>query len=358
MATLTSKTMPKRKETFASSLLTWFDAHGRKDLPWQHPLDPYRVWVSEIMLQQTQVKTVLNYFAPFMKSFPTVAALAKAEQDDVLTHWAGLGYYARARNLHHAAKTVVSDFNGKMPDTTTALESLKGIGKSTAAAIASIAYGQSTAILDGNVKRVLARIHAIDTWPGERHTEKHMWTLAQDFMPSTRCGDYTQAIMDLGATLCTRSKPDCLSCPVQAFCRAYATEAVDQHPVSKPSKKLPERSTTMHIIINQHGEVLLYKRPDKGIWGGLWSLPESNTDNALAIPAHISIADSPSQALEQFRHTFSHYHLDITPHINMVSQPHPVEDDKAWIWVPTDAPKVGLPAPVSKIFKTLNTSIL
>lgn len=253
--------------TFQRRLLKWFDTHGRKSLPWQIDKTPYRVWISEIMLQQTQVATVIPYFVKFMRQFPDVASLAEAHEDEVLHLWAGLGYYSRARNLQRAAKMVMADFDGRFPGTLETLQRLPGIGPSTAGAIMSIAYQQPAAILDGNVKRVLARIHAITQPINEKRTEEWLWDLAVEYTPNKRVADYTQAIMDLGATLCTRSKPNCKACPFAAECKAYAADLVNQIPAKKAAAKIPTREATF-LIIRCEDRVLLHKRPPSGICGG------------------------------------------------------------------------------------------
>ncbi len=296
---------------FAARVLSWFDDHGRKDLPWQQNINPYRVWVSEIMLQQTQVQTVIPYFERFMQSFPDLASLADANIDAVLQHWSGLGYYARARNLHRAAQSIRDDHNGIFPSTFDDVVDLPGIGRSTAAAILAISTGERHAILDGNVKRVLARHSAVAGWPGKTEVVDRLWSLAEENTPASRVDDYTQAIMDLGATLCTRSKPRCDSCPVAADCLARQADTIDQYPGRKPKKIKPLRQTIMIIAIND-GAVFLERRPPTGIWGGLWSLPEvENIDEWCQ-----RTLDQQADQIEQrdvLRHSFSHFDLDIRP---------------------------------------------
>jgi A/G-specific adenine glycosylase len=297
---------------FSAALLTWFDSHGRKNLPWQQDKSPYRVWLSEIMLQQTQVVTVIPYFETFVARFPTVESLASAPLDDVLQRWAGLGYYARARNLHNAAKMIVE--RGEFPNTLPELLELSGIGKSTAGAILSIAFQQSQPILDGNVKRVLTRFFAISDWTGLRDVEAKLWELSENITPQKRCDDYTQAIMDLGATLCTRSKPRCHDCPISKHCAAFLTNTVANYPAKKPTKILPIKQTIFLIIQNELQQIWLEQRPLKGIWGGLWSLPEVETlESALNWCRERNLSLQHQQFLVQQRHTFSHYHLDFTP---------------------------------------------
>lgn len=347
------------KEHFASRVLDWFDQHGRKHLPWQHNKTPYRVWISEIMLQQTQVMTVIPYYERFMARFPDVFALADAPQDDVLAHWSGLGYYARARNMHKAAQVLVNDWDGEFPASQEGVCELPGIGRSTAAAILSISRGEPLAILDGNVKRVLGRFHAVPTWPGERQTEAAMWQLAESYTPTDRAGDYTQAMMDLGATLCTRSKPSCERCPVQDDCDALATGTPTDFPKSKPKKPAkPVRATQMLVLLDTHQEtpqVLLEKRPATGIWGGLWSLPELSLEDDLVqlteqrLPVQVQSVTS----LSPFRHTFSHYHLDIVPYQLDVKATQTVSEEQKYQWFSLEhAYELGLPAPVRTILES------
>ena len=345
-------------ENFAPRVLAWFDEHGRKSLPWQENKTPYRVWISEIMLQQTQVTTVIPYYQKFMTSFPTVEALADAEQDDVLAHWSGLGYYARARNMHKAAKMLVDEFDSEFPQTVEGVCELPGIGRSTAAAILSISRGVQAAILDGNVKRVLARFHAIPTWPGDKKTESAMWDLAEHYMPNARCGDYTQAMMDLGATLCTRSKPQCLLCPLERDCQGRLSQDPTQFPIRKPKKVVkPERSIQLLVLNNPQGQLLLEKRPSTGIWGGLWSLPELASEESIVLHVEQRFATQVHTVmpLSPFRHTFSHYHLDITPSQIQLSAMTLVMEENKYQWFSLqDALAQGLPAPVRSILEQIN----
>ena len=295
-------------------LLAWFDHHGRHDLPWQHPRTPYRVWISEIMLQQTQVQTVLPYFARFLERFPDLQSLARASEDDVLRLWSGLGYYARARNLHRAARQLVADHAGRFPDTLDGWLALPGVGRSTAGAILAQAFDQRQPILDGNVRRVLARYHAVPGWPGEKSVQETLWQLAEAATPVHRVADYTQAIMDLGATVCTRT-PRCDHCPLANGCRARRLGRTADFPGRRPRKALPVRRTAMLILRDDDGHILLERRPATGIWGGLWSLPECGIHTS--VPAHcrerLGMAVRDLRADATFRHTFSHYHLDIVP---------------------------------------------
>lgn len=337
-------------ENFAPRVLAWFDEHGRKNLPWQNNKTPYRVWISEIMLQQTQVTTVIPYYHKFMASFPTVEALAEADQDDVLAHWSGLGYYARARNMHKAAKMLVDEFDSQFPDSVEGVCELPGIGRSTAAAILSISRGVQAAILDGNVKRVLARFHAVPVWPGEKKTENAMWELADHYMPSERCGDYTQAMMDLGATLCTRSKPQCLLCPLESDCLGRRTQDPTQFPIRKPKKATkPEKSLQFLVLSGDDKRVLLEKRPQTGIWGGLWSLPELASEESVVMHVEQRFQTHVDELrdLTAFRHTFSHYHLDIEPSYIRIGEIKAVMEDGKYQWFTLDeVMSLGLPAPV------------
>lgn len=340
--------------SFSNTLLRWFDEHGRKNLPWQHPIEPYRVWLSEVMLQQTQVETVIPYFQRFLKKFPTVKALAKAPVDDVLHLWTGLGYYARARNLHKCAQRVVAEHKSKFPSNVEQLIDLPGIGKSTACAIASIAFGKSTAILDGNVKRVLARFHAVEGWPGKPKVEKLLWQHADVHMPEKRCADYTQAIMDLGATLCTRSSPDCHNCPMQEHCAAYQGDNnVTDYPGKKPRKATPEKSTVMLIVRDKNDKILLEQRPPQGIWGGLWSFIEfENIDHALSHCAQLGKV-SEHESWSEITHVFSHYKLKITPLLVTLNRKHSVaEDGKQWVTL-KESLNCGLAAPVKRLIQSV-----
>lgn len=340
---------------FSRSVLAWFDRAGRKHLPWQQHITPYRVWLSEIMLQQTQVATVIPYFNKFIAQFPDVHSLATAPVDDVLALWTGLGYYSRARNLHRAAQILHAEHRGIFPDSIDALSALPGIGRSTAAAIISIAYQQPAAILDGNVKRVLARFHAISGWPGESAVAKKLWQYAEQHTPHKRCGDYTQAMMDLGATVCTRSKPKCTLCPLQKACVAYRENTVTQYPGRKPSKTLPTRSVQMLMIRDSSGAVLLQQRPTTGLWGGLWCLPEISLEqNAVDYCLHRNIKNvQPVDTWPSWRHSFSHYHLDITP-VLLTGKPAAgiAQPNEQWVH-PSQLGALGVPAPVVRLLTQL-----
>ena len=336
---------------FRKAVLGWYDRHGRKDLPWQQDISPYRVWVSEIMLQQTQVSTVIPYFERFMQRFPDVAALASAPIDEVLHHWTGLGYYARARNLHKAAVQVVENFDGRFPEDIEALTSLPGIGRSTAGAIASISMNLRAPILDGNVKRVLSRFYAIPGWPGERAVEQQLWQAAETLTPKTRLRDYAQVMMDLGATLCTRTKPRCDDCPLQRHCAAHARGEETAFPGRKPGKTLPVRQTLMLLLERDDGQLLLEQRPPSGLWGGLWSLPQVDSDSDIqAALRQRGLRAAGKTALPAFRHTFSHFHLDIQPLHLRVRAARAVAESAAQRWVLPQRPgRLGLAAPVKKL---------
>lgn len=342
--------------TFQRTVLAWYDQHGRKDLPWQQDISAYRVWVSEIMLQQTQVSTVIPYFERFMKRFPTVQKLARAPQDEVLHLWTGLGYYARARNLHRAAQIVATEHRGKFPADVDALSALPGIGRSTAGAIASISMEVRAPILDGNVKRVLARFHAIDGWPGEKPVENRLWDIAEKYTPTNRLRDYTQVMMDLGATLCTRSKPRCEECPLARQCAAFQAGEVSRYPGKKPSKATPVRQTVMLLLENEHGQILLEQRPPTGLWGGLWCLPEVSEPSLLkAALAERGLSAGRTISLPDFRHTFSHFHLDISPlRIKVKAAGRNVREPARQRWVHHNSPgELGLAAPIKKLLESL-----
>jgi len=338
---------------FAQQLLNWYDQYGRHDLPWQHPRNLYQVWVSEIMLQQTQVVTVIPYFERFMARFPDVATLAQATEDEVLHLWSGLGYYARGRNLHQAAHLIQNQYKGCIPEDTDTLISLPGIGRSTAAAILAQALGQRHAILDGNVKRVLSRFYAIEGWPGQKTVENRLWLLSEEITPDTRVADYTQAIMDLGATLCKRSQPDCPACPLNTQCLAHQQNDVARFPAPKPRKIIPIKQTRMLILRNRHNHILLLKRPPSGIWGGLWSLPEcdDSTDITDFCQQQLGLDIGEIVPGSPLRHSFSHFHLDIQP----ISAPAKIRENAIMaaderVWYNNQLPdNRGLPAPVIQL---------
>lgn len=342
------------RDTFAKRLLDWFDVHGRHDLPWQQQRTPYRVWVSEIMLQQTQVATVIPYFERFMERFPDVSSLARASQDEVLHLWTGLGYYARGRNLHKAAQVVVAEHAGEFPvDSLDAMAALPGIGRSTAGAIIAQSTGQRAVILDGNVKRVLTRLHAQQGWPGRPAVERELWLLAEHYTPAERVVDFTQAMMDLGATLCRRGKPDCERCPFADVCVAHARGEEKRFPESKPKKSIPVRTTRMLVLSDSQGRILLEQRPAEGLWGGLWILPQFDSDAEIDtwLAQHAPGA-LRSAAWESFTHVFSHFRLEITPVPAQVEQLNSVAEARMW-YDPEAPAAIGLAAPVKKLLGSL-----
>lgn len=343
--------------TFGARLVAWHERHGRHDLPWQHQRTPYRVWLSEIMLQQTQVATVIPYFERFVSALPTVVALAAAAPDEVLHLWSGLGYYSRARNLHRTAQWVVGHYAGEFPSDLAALIALPGIGRSTAAAILALTNDAPHAILDGNVKRVLARYHAVAGWPGTPAVEQQLWALAEQALPPTRIRDYTQAIMDLGATLCTRSKPRCSDCPLVSDCAAHHLQTVAAYPGARPRRTLPRRTTCFLVIENASGAVLLERRPSPGIWGGLWCFPEVAQESALGQRGRELglTALRVRERLPPVAHTFSHFHLEILPlRVSAVVAPDAVREAAPLRWYsPADSTRIGLPAPVARLLRAL-----
>lgn len=340
---------------FAQKLIAWQQAHGRHDLPWQQTRDPYAVWVSEIMLQQTQVSAVIGYYDRFMQRFPTIASLAAAEQDEVMRYWSGLGYYSRARNLHHAAQTIVREHAGVFPEGFETIQTLKGIGRSTAAAISVFAFNQRQTILDGNVKRVLARLHGVDGWPGLPEVEKKLWQIAEALLPETDLLAYVQGLMDFGATLCTRSKPGCDRCPMQDACQAYVQQRVSQLPAPKPRKALPEKQTTMLMIVDA-GEVLLERRPNQGIWGGLWSLPEMPLTDIATEHAQKTwgLHCEPLEVMPVLAHTFTHFKLHITPQpLQLMAARGVLPANMLWLPI-SEAATAALPAPVKILIRQLS----
>jgi len=342
---------------FSNRLIAWQKQHGRHDLPWQHTRDPYAVWVSEIMLQQTQVTAVIPYYARFMARFPDIASLAAADQDAVLQLWSGLGYYSRARNLHAAAQQIVSACGGQFPQDPAAIEALPGIGRSTAAAIAAFCFGARAAILDGNVKRVLTRCFGIDGWPGESRVEKQLWELARTLLPERDIDIYTQGLMDLGATLCTRSKPDCGTCPMQALCVARREDRVTQLPAPKPRKKaIPLRETAM-LLLMRNGEILLEKRPASGIWGGLWSLPEMDPadDPQQEAARRFGLRCEVLAPLPELMHAFTHFRLKIVPLPLRVTACTGPGELPGQVWLGLDeAAGAAVPTPVRKLLQQRN----
>lgn len=347
-------------KSFSQHVLQWFDQHGRKNLPWQQHHDAYKVWVSEIMLQQTRVETVIPYYEKFMQRFPDVSKLAKSNVDEVLHHWTGLGYYARARNLHKAAQQICEKHGGEFPKNIDQVIDLPGIGRSTAAAVLALSCNQPHAILDGNVKRVLARYFAVEGWPGMREVEQKLWHHAESLLPEKSFAEYTQAMMDLGATLCTRSKPRCGDCPVQENCLAFTQQRQNELPTSKPSKKIPQREIVVAIIQNNLDDsVWLEKRPPTGIWGGLYSFPEfDNTEKYEAwVNMRMKAFPHQTQSLPVISHTFSHFRLHMHPKLIQINKkPNGVMEDDLGVWYKLTDQKIGLAAPVQKALEQVLNS--
>ena len=338
----------------AESLLPWFDAHGRHDLPWQSDPVPYRVWVSEVMLQQTQVETVKAYYERFMARFPDVATLAAAPQDEVMRLWSGLGYYARARNLHLAAGEIVARHGGELPDSLAALLELPGIGRSTAGAILALAHGQRHPILDGNVKRVLARVFLVEEPAESTAGLKKLWARSEAATPATRIAAYTQAIMDLGATICTRANPACDRCPLAARCGAFAVGR--QAALPAPRRRAPRRFRRTHMLFAvAAGRVLLERRPPSGIWGGLWAPPEfaHEVEAEASLAARFGLA-APTRRLAPVRHAFTHFDLEIEPWVvELGAQEGWVADGETRWQELASMDDVGLPAPVARLLEEL-----
>lgn len=342
---------------FSDRLLNWFDQHGRKDLPWQQQPTPYHVWLSEIMLQQTQVSTVIPYYQKFTERFTSISALAQAPVDDILALWTGLGYYARARNLHKAATIMVKSHQSEMPTKLDELIALPGIGRSTAGAIMALAHHQHFPILDGNVKRVLTRYSAIEGWPGNKQIEDKLWLIAQALLPQNRIANYIQAQMDLGATLCTRSKPKCTTCPLNIDCKSYINGNPTDYPTSKPKKHIPTRQSHWIVAQASTGEILLEQRASMGIWGGLWSFPELDnaTDLDFTCSNQLNINANRVTALANIKHVFSHFKLEIYPHlIECELNNNYIAENKKLSWYKiSDALLLGLPAPVKSLIESL-----
>jgi A/G-specific adenine glycosylase len=340
---------------FAPKLVAWQRLHGRHDLPWQGTRDPYRIWVSEIMLQQTQVGAVIGYFERFMRRFPDLKALATATEDEVLQLWSGLGYYARARNLHAAARKIVDLHNEKFPADLQLIQALPGIGRSTAAAIAVFAFGQRAAILDGNVKRVLARRFGVEGFPGMKKVEARLWDIATSLLPNTSDNEaYTQGLMDLGATVCTRSRPSCDKCPMAADCVALNTGRTGELPSPRPRKDYPTREATW-LVLRQSGQVLLERRASSGLWGGLWTFPEfDHHDLAGYCESEFGCVLSGRSSLESFAHGFTHFRLEISPVICAVTRRHSHAESPGRAWMGIDeAIGAAVPVPVRKVLKQL-----
>jgi A/G-specific adenine glycosylase len=337
---------------FAPALLEWFAASGRKDLPWQRDATPYRVWVSEIMLQQTQVGTVIPYYEAFLQRFPDVGALAAARLDEVMHLWSGLGYYARARNLRRAASVIVEKYDGEFPCHFDEVLALPGIGRSTAGAILALSRGERHAILDGNVRRVLARHFGIEGYPGERAVERRLWDLSEACTPTARVAEYTQAVMDLGATICTRTRPACLLCPVNTDCVARVRNLQDRLPAPKPRAARPRREAWLIVAMRGGHKVLLERRPPAGIWGGLWGLPEFPTRAHAEqwCREHLAAGAVPRRA-DPIEHAFSHFDYRMRPLVvHCLGKAEPLRDDDRYRWYDARRPaRVGLPKPIATL---------
>lgn len=340
-------------QKFSTAVLNWYEQYGRKTLPWQIEKSPYHVWLSEVMLQQTQVATVIPYFKRFIEHFPQITDLALAPIDDVLHLWTGLGYYARARNLHKAAQVVSEKFHGQFPTQFDDVVALPGVGRSTAGAILSLSQNQHYAILDGNVKRVLTRYFAIDGWPGNKSVENKLWQLSEQVTPKQDVAKFNQAMMDIGAMVCTRSKPKCSLCPLHRDCIAYQTDSWQQYPTKKPKTTIPEKSAYFLMLENNH-TIWLEKRPPSGIWGGLYCLPQFATEQALVdwLVAR-GITTTPLKQLVAFRHTFSHFHLDIIPIYGKITNITSCFDDGAGYWynLKAENSKIGLATPIYNLLQ-------
>lgn len=343
-----------QSQRFAQVVLDWYQSYGRKTLPWQLNKTPYQVWLSEVMLQQTQVATVIPYFQRFVAQFPDVRTLAAAPLDEVLHLWTGLGYYARARNLHKAAQTIAAQHGGEFPVTFDEIAALPGIGRSTAGAVLSLALGQHYPILDGNVKRVLARCYTVAGWPGKKEVEKRLWQLSEDVTPAQGVGQFNQAMMDLGAMVCTRSRPKCELCPLSAGCIAYANHSWAQYPGKKPKQTLPEK-TAYFLLLQQNEKVWLEQRPAVGLWGGLFCFPQFSQRNELELwLQQRGLNRHKLHQLTAFRHTFSHFHLDIVPIWSPISSLSSCMDEGAGLWYNlAQPPAVGLAAPVERLLQQL-----
>lgn len=343
--------------TFSTRIINWQRQHGRHGLPWQG-VDAYRVWLSEIMLQQTQVATVIPYYQRFVARFPDVATLAAASEDEVLAHWSGLGYYSRARNLFRAAQLVMQQHEGKFPQQFDDISALPGIGRSTAAAVCALAFHERRAILDGNVKRVLARYCAIEGYPGAKKIEAQLWQQAEALLPLRDVAVYTQGLMDMGAQLCTRSKPRCEDCPVRNDCLARARGLVAQLPSPRPRKALPEKCSTFLLLLNG-SDILLEKRPGSGIWGGLWCPPQvdEGRDVAAYCAQHFAVDVMQADAMPAFTHTFSHFRLHIAPLAVRVTLKRGLVQEPGRVWLNVDeALRAAIPAPVRKLLQALQAA--
>ncbi|MCY4147996.1 MAG: A/G-specific adenine glycosylase [Gammaproteobacteria bacterium] len=361
---MTDNTLPDSSD-FTTKVLDWHERHGRRNLPWHAQKNPYLIWVSEIMLQQTQVATVIPFYQDFIRKFPDIHALAEAELDEVMVQWSGLGYYTRARNLHKAARKICDDHDGHFPETLSEVMRLPGIGRSTAGAILAFSRNARHPILDGNVKRVLSRYHAVEGTPGKQKTENRLWALADQHTPADRIAEYTQAIMDLGALICRGRNPLCKECPVASGCLAYAQDRVASFPARKPKKPRPLKSCRMLLLRRSDGFVLLCKRPNQGVWGGLWSLPQLD-DPELDVNQYcremFECEITSLNSLDRIRHGFSHYELEIKPILCEIMDPETIQmdGDHGYIWHDPKYPAAaGLPAAIKRVLalmKKIDTS--
>lgn len=344
---------------FVQAVLNWYQSQGRKDLPWQQERSLYRVWVSEVMLQQTQVARVIPYFQGFVAVFPDIQALARADLDQVLHLWSGLGYYSRARNLHKAARIIQQEHGGQFPQGLTEVQALPGLGRSSAGAILSSVLGQPHPILDGNVKRVLCRVFAIPGWPGQAQVQKQLWHLAEQLTPQTQATHYNQAMMDIGAILCIRHKPHCPNCPLRPLCRAHRQNQTKLYPAPRPTKPKPLQQRRFLLITDDKSQLLLEQRPASGIWASLWSLPECTLDRSPEyIEQRFGLKIHSSRELPPLRHSFSHFDLDIFPvHLQVTQSPSEVQEGR-WLWYNPNQPQsLGLAAPVQRLLSQhLSTS--
>lgn len=342
---------------FASRLIHWQKRYGRHDLPWQGTRDPYLIWVSEIMLQQTQVSTVIPYYSRFVARFPNISALATAQEDDVLAHWSGLGYYARARNLQRAAERIAAEFSAIFPSDFEAIRSLPGVGRSTAAAIAVFAFGERRAILDGNVKRVLCRAFGIAGFPGD--IEDELWRKAGSLLPRHHIAIYTQALMDLGAMICTRLRPQCFACPLNSACVAFNSNRTEELPARKSRSKLPGKQTQWLVLFSR-GQVLLEKRPPTGVWGSLWCFPELPlaADAERWCARHYGAAVAACDNMTPFQHGFTHFTMTIAARVfNVTSaKTRAQEPGTLWLDIP-DAIQAAIPAPARRVLRALDSKL-
>jgi A/G-specific adenine glycosylase len=344
---------------FAARLTAWQKRHGRHGLPWQQSRDPYAIWLSEIMLQQTQVAAVIPYYQRFLTRFPDISSLAAASLDEVLAHWSGLGYYSRARNLHQAAVLLAAEHGGVFPRDFERIISLPGIGRSTAAAVSVFAFGAREAILDGNVKRVLARHQGIAGYPGATQVAADLWRAAESLLPQREMETYTQALMDLGATICIRARPACAACPVSGDCVARRDDRIAELPAPRPKKAQPLKRTVMLLLLH-NDEIFLEKRPPVGIWGGLWSFPEMTLGQRVEdyCLQRFGARAECTDPLPQLAHTFTHFKLEITPQpVILATKPQAVNEGEG-VWLDMlDALQAPLPAPVRKLLKQVGNRV-